>query len=136
MGADSFGVITVDIFDLHTAMIYITGKKVGLIRSAEEGWVESGTADDHQPDTVDLVLHNRVCRDRGAEDNPFETADGLLVDQFRRDRQKRCEEVLFIGENLGFLRDPEVIDENRIGMSTPHIYAKIMIAPRLPAGFI
>jgi len=34
--------ITVDIFDLHTAVVYIAGKKVGLIRGAEEGWWSPG----------------------------------------------------------------------------------------------
>jgi hypothetical protein len=124
MGADSFDFIRVDIFDLHTAVVYIAGEKVGFIRSAKERWVESGPADDHESDTVDFVLHNRVCRDGGAEDDPFEAAEGLLVDQFHRDRQKRPKQVFFVGEDFGFIHDPEVIDENRIGMSTPHIYAQ------------
>jgi len=81
--------------------------------------VESGTLMTISPTRSTLVLHNRICRDRGAEDDPFETADILLVDQFRRDCQKRCKEVIFVGQNFGFFRDSEVIDENRIGMSYP-----------------
>ncbi len=124
MVADSFGLFRIDVFNLDTAMIYVAGKKVGFIRGAEKGRGKAGAADDHQPDTVDLVLHNGVCRDGGAEDDPFETADRLLVDQLGGDCEEGCKKVLFVGEDFGLFPDREVIDENRIGMRTPHIYAQ------------
>ena len=66
-----------------------------------EGRGEAGAADDHQSHPVDLVLDDGIGGDGGAEDDPFESADGLLIDQLRRDREEGGQEILFVGEDLG-----------------------------------
>ena len=124
MSADALRLRRSILLNLDTAVVYIAGKKVGVLRDAEEGRVKPGAADDHQSHPVDLVLDDGICGDGGAEDDPFESADGFLVDHLRRDLEEGGQEILFVGEDLGLFSDGEVVDENRIRMSSPHIYTQ------------
>jgi len=96
MGADSFGLITVDIFDLHTAVVYIAGKKVGLIRGARrDGW-SPGPLMTISPNTVDLfctiafveIVVLRTTRSRrlifSSSTNSVVTAEAMQGGYFRR----------------------------------------------------
>ncbi len=124
MSADVLCLQRIYTFNFNAAVVYITGQEVRILRDVEQRRVKPRSADDHHPHPVDLVLDDGIRGEGGAQDDPFELADDIRIDKLCRDSEEGGQEIFFIGEDLGFFSDGDVVQEDRIRMCAPHIYTQ------------